>query len=246
MQSSNNYEILESYSRTKSPEVRELLVKEYSKLVNFAVWKYNSLFSTGNSVIEEKDLYQYGMIGLLDALEKFDFSKGVKFETYAVIRIRGTIRDELRKLDWVPRSVRKKAREAQLIIDRAEQIINCGDSASDETEAMLQGVDTQSLIANTTVIEKINLHDTGDEGIDIATDEFEADPFEVLRTEEEKDRIINSILQLPQRECDVITLYYYENLTFADIGKIMKISESRVYQIHSKVLSELRKMWSTK
>lgn len=237
----HNYEMIDLYLRTKSPEVRDVLVKEYSKLVNFAVWKYSLPLTTVNSILEENDLVQFGMIGLLDALERYDFSKGVKFETYAIIRIRGTIRDELRKLDWVPRSVRKKAREAQTVIERNEQIINCGEYNDEPEEAVPMEVERQNLTAGSVVMEKINLHDTEAEGVDIATDELESDPYEMLRVEEEKDKLIDSIVHLPQRERDVITLYYYEELTFAEIAKIMKISESRVFQIHSKILSELRK-----
>ncbi len=231
----DNYKIIELYSETKSIEVRDELVKEYSKLVNYAVWKYNLPITTGTSILEENDLIQFGMIGLLDAFEKFDASKGVKFETYAIIRIRGTIRDELRKLDWVPRSVRKKEREAQLAIERNEQKFNCGEY-SEEIDENFQN-STLRLVN----MEKIKLHDDEEEGVNIVSDEIETDPYEKLRIEEEKDRLIDAIAQLPQRDRDVITLYYYEELTYSEIGKIMKISEGRVAQIHSRIISELRK-----
>lgn len=242
----HNYEIIELYSQTKSPDVKDLLVKEYSRLVNFAVRKYNLPITTGSSVLEEKDLIQFGMIGLLNAFDRFDFSKGVKFETYAIIRIRGTIRDELRKLDWVPRSIRKKAREAQIAIERNEQKINCGEYSEDIDEEVSLEEDYNNSTKGSVMMEKINLHDTETEGVDIVSDELESDPYEKLQLEEERDQLINAIVHLPQRDRDLVTLYYYEELTFAEIGKILKISESRVFQIHSRILTELKKTMERK
>jgi len=200
--------------------------------------------------IDEADLISYGMVGLTNAIERFEPGRQTKFETYAITRIRGAIIDELRSLDWVPRSVRAKARQ----IERANTKLEAQFRRSPSDEEMIQELgmteeEFQSAlldIANSTITaldELWTISDiSGDQASlrDTVVDESAADPEAALDREELKQRLAEAIGRLPEREKLVIALYYYESLTLREIGEVMGVTESRVSQLHTKAVLRLR------
>ncbi len=200
--------------------------------------------------VEESDLISYGLGGLISAIERFDLSREIKFETYAITRIRGAIIDELRTLDWVPRSVRARAREIERVnmkleakLQRAptdEELANELEmSVSDFHDALVQ-------ISNSTIValdELWSVSDaTGDQVslLDTLPDRAAPDPQALVDQGELRDRIADAIAALPEREKLVVALYYYENLTLREIGEVLGVTESRVSQLHTKAVLRLR------
>ncbi|NPV71254.1 MAG: FliA/WhiG family RNA polymerase sigma factor [Firmicutes bacterium] len=200
--------------------------------------------------VEVDDLVSYGILGLLDAIEKFDPRRGVKFETYAIARIRGAMLDGLRALDWVPASLRQKARE----IERQYQALEAklGRPASDEEVAQALGLSVgefQKRLATLSGVSLVYLEDIwfgsdDDEGgfraIEMIPDPDGADPAGHLEVEETKRLVAEAIDRLPEKERLVIALYYYEGLTVKEISKIMTVSPSRVSQLHTRAILRLR------
>lgn len=232
-----------TYLAKKSPDTRRALVMEYIGLVKFVISKFRSNARQAASVIDENDLMQIGMIGLLDAIDRFDPQRGVKFETYAVTRIRGTVQDELRKLDWVPRSVREKLRS----IDRATQKIECNRLLSTsaariarELAMSLEEYRTMVHDVQAGVPEVIGQHEQGEDLLDNLAAEDEPDPCERVAHEQMKEMLIRIVENLPPQDRLVISLYYYEELTFKEIANILHLSESRVFQRHAAILERLR------
>lgn len=226
----------EAYSANKSPELKHQLAACYRELVRSVVNKLQAVKSRGISVVEAADLEQVGYLGLLEAIERFDPAKGVKFETYALMRIRGSIQDELRKIDWVPRSVRKKVRDAGKTVERFEQSLQYPDSdqgtASEHYQRSL--TERQPIRMEVTDFSEVQLS-SDEEGVEV-----ENSPLEVLTTRELKEKLIELIEHLEKRDRLIVTLYYYEELTFKEIAEILRISESRVVQIHTDVLKRFR------
>jgi RNA polymerase sigma factor FliA len=200
--------------------------------------------------VEEADLISYGLGGLISAIDRFDLAREIKFETYAITRIRGAIIDELRNLDWVPRSVRSRAREIERVNTRLEARLQraptdeemaseLGVSIDDFQESLLQ-------ISNSTIValdELWNVQDaTGDQVslLDTLHDRDAPDPQQVVDQSELRDRIADAIAVLPEREKLVVALYYYENLTLREIGEVLGVTESRVSQLHTKAMLRLR------
>jgi RNA polymerase sigma factor FliA len=200
--------------------------------------------------VEEADLISYGLIGLINAIERFDPEREIKFETYAIPRIRGAIIDELRALDWVPRSVRARARE----IERANASLEAqlGRAPSEEEMADHLGLSVGEFrdallgIANSSVLALDDLWSFADpEGgqisvLEVIRDPNAADPEAEAQTAELKDRLADAIESLPERERLVVALYYYESLTLREIGEILGVTESRVSQLHTKAVLALR------
>ncbi len=233
----------EDYSRTKSPELRELIVDEYIGIVKFVVSKFRSYSRQASSVINEQDLMQIGMIGLLDSINRYDPTRGVKFETYAITRIRGAIQDELRKLDWVPRSVREKVRT----IDRVTQKIQCTDTLSGTARKIASelkmSVDEYLDILHDTQLATPEVIRQGDNGEDILENIADRDETSVADkvANEQMKRILTRLVEnLPHQDRLVISLYYYEELTFKEIAGVLKLSESRVFQKHQVILERIR------
>lgn len=232
-------DLWKSYKKSGSPEYREKLITHYSELVKIISGRlYN--FYGGN--VEYDDLVGYGVFGLIDAIDKFNLDRGLKFETYAQIRIRGSIIDNLRKLDWVPRRIRKKSKELDIAITELENEL--GRSATNEEIAEKLNIELEELneilsetaISNISSLEEI-LQNKGESGL---FGDVEKNPEVSYESTEIKSILINTIESLNKNEKLVISLYYYEELTYKEIGHILELSESRISQIHSKAVLSMK------
>ena len=238
----------ENYKTTGERAYRDRLILQYAPLVKYVAGRVRS--GLPNSV-EAADLVSYGMFGLIDAIDKFDTGREIKFETYAISRIRGAIIDELRSLDWVPRSVRSKAKDLEKA--HAELEVELGHAPSENQLAERMGITRAELgkimsklsVTNVVALDDLS-HGGGDDGGnrmtlgDLLEDPRTPDPETEFETEEMKVILAEQIAGLPEREKIVLTLYYYERLTLAEIGSVLGVTESRVSQIHSKSLLDLR------
>ena len=226
---------------------RERLVLAYSPLVKYVAGRMSSGLPTH---VEEADLISYGLLGLISAVERFDPAREIKFETFAITRIKGSIIDELRSLDWVPRSVRAKAREIEKVnvalehkLQRAptdEEMAEALETTVDEFQSSLTRISNSSVIA---LDELWTLSDaSGDQVslLDTIQDPNAADPAQAMDATEMKDRLADAIARLPEREKLVVALYYYENLTLREIGEVLGVTESRVSQLHTKAILRLK------
>ncbi len=223
---------------------RERLIVEYAPLVKYIA---NRIAMRLPPHIEVSDLINAGVIGLIDAIEKFDPDKEVKFKTYAEIRIRGAILDELRSMDWIPRSIRKVINKLVNAYQELEQQL--GRPAKDEEIAELLGLQMEEFYkllkhsAGAPLISLDVMVDHDDKRRDILSclvDPKTTDAFGVLGLNELKDRIAGAIDDLPEKEKQVVSLYYYDELTMKEIGEVLDLTESRVSQIHTKAILRLR------
>lgn len=234
------------YKATGSTASREHLILHYSPLVKYVAGRV----SVGlPSHVDTGDLISFGMFGLIDALDKYDLRREVKFESYAVTRIRGSIIDELRNLDWIPRSVRAKAKEVERTY--AELSAQLQRHPTDEelaaalkiTPDALAQVFSQVSYANVLALDEM-LHGSEDDPSSKLSDTLEdpraADPVRMFEEHETKYFLARAIKSLPEREKAVITLYYFEGLTLSEIGSVFGVTESRVSQIHTKAVIALR------
>lgn len=236
-----------AYKSTGEAELRDKLILHYAPLVKYVAGR---VYVKVPSNIEHADLVSCGIFGLIDAIEKFDLSKNIKFETYAIARIKGAIIDELRAMDWIPRSVRYKAKELEKTYAALEQRLRR--TPTDEEVAGELGISMDKLhetitqIGNTAVVA---LEDTFSVGkdmdgrvglIDIIEDGSSIEPAATYELEEMKTLLAQSIDRLPDREKTVIALYYYEGLTLKEIGEVLGVTESRVSQMHTKAILQLK------
>ena len=241
-------ELWRRYKVDGDDKARERLVVAYSPLVKFIAGRMASGLP---SHVEESDLISYGLLGLIGAIERFDTEREIKFETFAVARIKGAIIDELRSLDWVPRSVRARARQvekAHSALEAKLQRSPTDEEMADKLELTVeefQGVLLE--IANSSVLALDDLWTFADpEGgsqvsiLDTIQDPAAVDPESEAAASELKDRLADAIESLPERERLVIALYYYENLTLREIGEVLGVTESRVSQLHTKAVIGLR------
>jgi len=234
------------YRKTRDPAIREAFIKQYNPLVKYVAGKV----AVGMpSNVEFDDLVGYGVFGLLDAIDKYDPDRNIKFKTYAVTRIRGAIFDELRLIDFVPRSVRQKTREIESTISSLEAQL--GRTASDQEIASAMGMDeseymkTMQKISGTSIISLNDLWYSGDDNDKVSiVDSIESpsslNPDVVVVNEEIRRVIIDAINELPDKEKKILVLYYYEDLTLKDIGRVLQVTESRVSQLHTKAVLHLR------
>lgn len=239
-------ELWSEYKKAKDPAIREFFIKQYAPLVKYVAGKV----AVGMpSNVEFDDLVGFGVFGLLDAIDKFDPDKNVKFKTYAVTRIRGSIFDELRSIDWVPRSVRQKTREIEDVIVRLESKL--GRTASDTEIAGSLGVSENDFhqtlfkISGTSIMSLNDVWYSGDDAERISIgDSIESpsslNPDVIVEREEIKRVIVEAINELPEKEKMVLVLYYYEDLTLKEIGQVLNVTESRVSQLHTKANLRLR------
>jgi RNA polymerase sigma factor for flagellar operon FliA len=240
-------EMWKRYKEQGDDRARERLVVAYSPLVKYVAGRMSSGLPAH---VDEADLVSYGLTGLINAIARFDLSRQIKFETYAITRIRGAIIDELRTLDWVPRSVRTRARE----IERANQTLEARLQRAPTDEEMaaqleMSVADFQEAlvqISHSTIIALDELWNTNDQNgdqvslLDTLADHNAPDPQALVDQAELRDRIAAAIAALPEREKLVIALYYYENLTLREIGEVLGVTESRVSQLHTKAVLRLR------
>lgn len=196
-----------------------------------------------SGMLEKGDLIQFGVLGLLDAVERFDIARGVAFSTYAVNRIRGAIQDELRRIDWVPRSVRKKDRDADAMTQKVAEGDRQGATAGEVMARLRMTPEEYQRVldraSNAAVEVSISLEEEIQAISALSTDQ-EEDPSEIASRRQVREILLEAIEDLPERERLIITLYYYEELTFKEIGQVLQLSESRVFQIHAEVLQQLR------
>ena len=234
------------YRRSKDPKIREAFIRQYAPLVKYVAGK---VAANMPSTVEFEDLVGFGVFGLLDAIDKFDPEKNVKFKTYAVTRIRGAIFDELRSIDWVPRSVRQKTKEIEDAVVGLEAKL--GRPASDSEIANTLGLSEDELtktmlkISGTSVLSLNDVWYSGDESDKISIGEsiespMSLNPDSAVEREEIKRVIVQAISELPDKEKKVLVLYYYEDLTLKEIGQVLEVTESRVSQLHTKAILRLR------
>ncbi len=234
------------YRKNRDPRIREEFIKQYAPLVKYVAGKV-AVGMPHN--VEFDDLVGYGVFGLLDAIDKFDPGKNVKFKTYAVTRIRGAIFDELRSIDWVPRSVRQKTREVEDAIGNLEAQL--GRTATDQEIAKSLGMNedeflkTMIKISGTSILSLNDVWFSSDENDKVSIgDSIESpsslNPDVIVEKDEIRRVIVDSINELPDKEKKILVLYYYEDLTLKEIGQVLQVTESRVSQLHTKAILRLR------
>ncbi len=244
-ESSATDDLWAEYKRTGSRALRDRLIVQYSPLVKYVAGRV----SVGlPHTIEQSDLVSYGIFGLIDAIEKFDHERSIKFETYAITRVKGAIIDELRSIDWVPRSVRAKARAIEKAYAKleAEQLRTPTDAEVARelglSEDELQGQFSQISFVGIVALDEVLAG--GERGESTTLGDTLADrrdgPMQAFEVEEMKQILAGAINRLGDREKIVLTLYYYEGLTLAEIGTVLGVTESRVCQIHTKAVLQLR------
>lgn len=234
----------EEYLATQSPDAREKLIVNYSPLVRFVASRVGANLP---SSVEQADLVSYGMFGLMDAIERFEIDRGFKFETFAIPRIKGAILDEMRSMDWVPRSVRSKARGIERAIVAFESHRGRSPTEDELADQLDQNVSTlQKTLSDISAgglaaLDEVRSTGEGETGTlrDLLADSA-AGPGKKLEERETRQLLRDFLNSLPDREKQVLTLYYFERLTMADIGEVLGVTESRVCQIHAKAVISLR------
>jgi RNA polymerase sigma factor for flagellar operon FliA len=235
------------YKEEEDPRARERLVLAYAPLVKYVAGRMSSGLP---SHVEEADLISYGLLGLISSIERFEPAREIRFETFAITRIKGSIIDELRSLDWVPRSVRAKAREIERANAKLEHQLQRAPTDEEMAEALEVTVEEfqESLvrISNTSVVALDELWTVSDASgdqvslLDTIQDPDAIDPAQEMDITDMKDRLADAIARLPEREKLVVALYYYENLTLREIGEVLGVTESRVSQLHTKAVLRLK------
>jgi RNA polymerase sigma factor for flagellar operon FliA len=235
------------YKEDGDSGARERLVLAYSPLVKYVAGRMGSGLPAH---VEEADLISYGLGGLITAIERFEPERGIKFETFAITRIKGSIIDELRSLDWVPRSVRSLAKAIERASGKLEHLLHRAPTDEELAEELELSVEEfeESLIkiANSSVIALDELWTVSDESgdqvslLDTIEDENAAEPSAEYDAGALKDHLSEAIARLPEREKLVVALYYYESLTLREIGEVLGVTESRVSQLHTKAMLRLK------
>ena len=234
------------FRRTNDKAIRDRLILTYAPLVKYVAGRIGSGLPAH---VDEGDLVSYGLLGLIGAIERYDPARDIKFETYAISRIKGAIIDELRALDWVPRSVRSRAREIERAI--AELEAKLGTAPTDEQIAAKIGITVEELedsltdISRSSIAALDELWSVSGEGdqvslLDTIEDTTGIRPQEALDENEMREALADAIARLPEREKLVVTLYYYEELTLREIGEVLGVTESRVSQLHTKAILRLK------
>ncbi|MEG1848027.1 MAG: FliA/WhiG family RNA polymerase sigma factor [Lachnospiraceae bacterium] len=234
--------VWDDYARTKSIQVREQLILEYAPLVKLVAGRL-SMYLGYN--VEYEDLVSYGIFGLIDAIDKFDPKKDVKFETYASVRIRGSILDQIRKMDWIPRAIRQKQKKIDTVIKEIESTE--GRTATDEEIASKLGIADEELLdwqSQMKITNVVSLNEYMEQGAEVPIEhnrnkQFIA-PEESAEQSELKSLLRDSLDKLTEKERKVILLYYYEELTLKEISTVLEVSESRISQLHTKALQKMK------
>ncbi len=242
MDENSRNHLWEEYMSTKNSEIRDKIILEYAPLVKIVAGRL-SIYLGYN--VEYDDLVGYGIFGLIDAIDKFDYGKGVKFETYASLRIRGAILDQIRKMDWIPRSLRQKQKKMEAAISKIET--QYGRPAKDEEIASELGIETEELInwqGQAKITNIISLDEfveaAGEKEVNVIKSNSYEQPESIALKNEVKQQLMDSLETLTDKERKVILLYYYEELTLKEISRILEVSESRVSQLHTKALQKMK------
>jgi RNA polymerase sigma factor FliA len=240
-------ELWRTYKRTNDQALRDRLILNYAPIVKYVAGRLGSGLPAH---VDEGDLVSYGLLGLISAIERYEPDRDVKFETFAIARIRGSILDELRALDWVPRSVRSRARQIERAM--AELEAKLARAPTDEEIAAKVGISVDELEGSLTDISRSSIAaldelwtisgSGGDQValIDTIEDEHGPEPQRAFAQTELREIVADAITNLPEREKLVITLYYYEDLTLREIGEVLGVTESRVSQLHTKAILRLK------
>jgi RNA polymerase sigma factor for flagellar operon FliA len=238
----NKKDLWEAYGKTKSPALKEKLIVLNAPLVKFVAGRLH--MHIGQHV-EYDDLIGYGVFGLIDAIDKFDYTKEIKFETYASWRIRGAIIDHIRRLDWVPRTLRQKNKQMEQVYFQLED--EYGREPTEDELAARLGMDieaTRDLIKKSSVLSLVSLDDFLDQNYETTFNALVSNKMDSPEMQAEKqerqEMLADAIDKLNDKEKQVITFYYYEDLTLKEIAGIMQVSESRISQIHTKAISKLQ------
>ena len=244
MDEAGRNKLWEEYNKSKSPELREQLILEYAPLVKLVAGRL-SMYLGFN--VEYDDLCGYGVFGLIDAIDKFDLMKDVKFETYASLRIRGAILDQIRKMDWIPRTIRQRQKNIEAAIRDIER--DTGHVATDAEIAQKLQISEEEYVSwqnQMKVTGVVSLNEFMEQGSDIAEDNNESrsssylKPEESVEKEELKKKLAESLDSLTEKERKVILLYYYEELTLKEISEVLEVSESRISQLHTRALQKMK------
>src|SRR3954449_4965123 len=235
------------FKGSADPRLRERLILHYSPLVKYVAGRVGVGLPPN---IEQADLVSYGIFGLIDAIEKFDLERAIKFETYAISRIKGAIIDELRAIDWIPRSVRYKAREVERAYAALETRLHRTPTEAEVAQELgIKLEDLHTIFSQVSFVNVVALDELMSAGqergdklslVDTLEDTKAEDPVAAFETEETKYLLAKAINTLPEREKIVVTLYYYEGLTLAEIGQVLGVTESRICQMHTKAVLQLR------
>lgn len=242
MNAEDRIKLWDEYIQKRTPALRDQIIIEYSSLVKIVAGRL-SMYLGYN--VEYDDLVGYGIFGLIDAIDKFDYYKGVKFETYASLRIRGAILDQIRKMDWIPRTLRQKQRKIDLACQNLEAKL--GRAATDEelaAELDISLEDLDSWQSQTKMTGLISLDEYLDQGSEVTSDsklvtDYEQ-PEKMVEKQELKKILLEALESLTEKEQKVIILYYYEELTLKEISMILEVSESRISQLHTKALQKMK------
>ena len=245
MDDAGRKKLWDEYAKGKPAEVREKIILEYAPLVKLVAGRLSMYLGY---TVEFDDMVSYGIFGLIDAIDKFDMLKEVKFETYASLRIRGAILDQIRKMDWIPRTIRQRQKKIDSVIKEIE--MTKGSAATDEEIAAALGItdeeylDWQSQMKITNVV---SLNEYMEQGSEVPQNpamytqtRFES-PEESLEKSELKEVLADTLQLLTEKERRVIELYYYEDLTLKEISHVLEVSESRISQLHTKALQKMKK-----
>ena len=242
MDENSRNHLWKEYMSTKNSEIRDKIILEYAPLVKIVAGRL-SIYLGYN--VEYDDLVGYGIFGLIDAIDKFDYDKGVKFETYASLRIRGAILDQIRIMDWIPRSLRQKQKKMEAAISKIET--QYGRPAKDEEIASELGIETEELISwqgQAKITNIISLDEfveaAGEKEVNAIKSNSYEQPESIGLKNEIKQQLMDSLETLTDKERKVILLYYYEELTLKEISRILEVSESRVSQLHTKALQKMK------
>ena len=242
MDETGRMKLWDDYAKHKSPDIREKLILEYAPLVKVVAGRL-SMYLGYN--VEYEDLVSYGIFGLIDAIDKFDCTKEVKFETYASLRIRGAILDQIRKMDWIPRTIRQKQKKIDAAMKEVEAAM--GRNATDVEIAERLGISTEEFLdwqGQLKITNLVSLNEYLENGSEIPNQKAPSghfdEPEEVIEQTELKQMLMDALELLTEKEKKVILLYYYEDLTLREISNILEVSESRISQLHTRALQKMK------
>lgn len=244
MNDAERKQLLDEYDSTKSPKLREQIIIEYAQLVKLVAGRL-SMYLGYN--VEYDDLVSYGIFGLIDAIDKFDYQGDVKFETYASLRIRGAILDHVRKLDWIPRTIRQRQKKVSMVVKALEQAK--GRTPTDDEVAQAMGISLEEYLEiqnQMKVSGLISLNEYMEQGSDVSQDASQGTtsrfdgPEESYEKKELSEALSQAMELLTDKEQKVITLYYFEELTLKEISNVLEVSVSRVSQLHTRALQKMR------